>query len=576
MRQERSLLENDAPRDRRRQLLLRNRTSVQGGPAFFAPLTTTLVLARGTGSPTFTRATVATFLDFEGVLRTVPSGAARFPGARMVRNTLTGSSEDLTNGAWTKNGITVSGGLIYPTATGAFKDVTQATTTPTSGQRAWTVTVKASGKTWMMMRNFAGSNGAAWFNLTAGTVGTVVANYSASIAPTAEAGYYKCTLMNTTALTADAAFFGPADGDNNTTATTNGTDGILFLRAQRENVTGQSIQTPGEYVSVGVLAAPYQGAGVDGLQYFDKKLDGTLLSSATMLGYLSEASRTQILATADIRDMTTANWTLGATMTRARTSVGIDGGANLATRLTGGAVAATNTCYTTITAAATSRTYSCYVKRITGTGPVRVVQTGTETDISGSLVANQWVLVQNTGSVLNSVMGIKIDTNGDAVDVDCNQFEAGAVATSRMLATGAVRNADVLTYPLAGNFSDSVGTMYAEVTQTTWASVVGTIIGSATQGMLPQTTNNGVAGFDGTNTVKGTAGAPSGLVKMAVAWTGSTMTVCAGGTAVVSGTYDGTWNLASIGIGTGTNATIKNVRIWPRALSTQELVMQTR
>jgi hypothetical protein len=38
--------------------------------------------------------------------------------------------------------------------------------------------------------------------------------------------------------------------------------------AQLENVDGQSNTAPGEYVSVGVLAAPFNGAGVDGVKYF--------------------------------------------------------------------------------------------------------------------------------------------------------------------------------------------------------------------------------------------------------------------------------------------------------------------
>jgi len=38
---------------------------------------------------------------------------------------------------------------------------------------------------------------------------------------------------------------------------------------QLENVTGQSNQNPSEYVSVGVLAAPYHGFGADGAKYFD-------------------------------------------------------------------------------------------------------------------------------------------------------------------------------------------------------------------------------------------------------------------------------------------------------------------
>ena len=67
--------------------------------SFYAPLTHSLVLERGTGSPTFTRASTATFRDWEGVLRTVPSGCARFEGARMVQNLWTTSSATLANGA---------------------------------------------------------------------------------------------------------------------------------------------------------------------------------------------------------------------------------------------------------------------------------------------------------------------------------------------------------------------------------------------------------------------------------------------------------------------------------------------
>ena len=174
-------------------------------------------------------------------------------------------------------------------------------------------------------------------------------------------------------------------------------------------------------------------------------------------GYLSEGAGTQILATADIRDMTTGNWTLGATMTRARTSTGIDGVASTATRLTGGAVAATNIITTTITAAATSRTYSAYVKRVTGTGIVRISQDNfaTNTDITSQLVNGSWVLIQLNQTQLNAVMGFKIDTSTDAIDVDTNQFETGAVASSRMLATGAARNADVDSYVTSGNIPAS-------------------------------------------------------------------------------------------------------------------------
>ena len=198
--------------------------------------------------------------------------------------------------------------------------------------------------------------------------------------------------------------------------------------------------------------------------------DGSLIPAATNTGYLAEGARTQILPTADIRDMTTAAWTLGATMTRARTSVGADGAANSATRLTGGAVAATNTCYTTITAAASSRTYSALVKRVTGTGPVRIVQTGTETDISSQLATTGYALVQLTASVLNVAIGFKMDTNGDAIDVDFNQFEAGAFASSR-IAAAVTRAADVLTY--TGGDIANLKTLYCAYQRAQGVSSIG-------------------------------------------------------------------------------------------------------
>src|SRR5574343_590082 len=60
---------------------------------FYAQLTKSLVLQRGTGSPTFTRATTATVQNNDGYIVPVLSGEARFTGARRVRNLVATSSE---------------------------------------------------------------------------------------------------------------------------------------------------------------------------------------------------------------------------------------------------------------------------------------------------------------------------------------------------------------------------------------------------------------------------------------------------------------------------------------------------
>ena len=49
--------------------------------------------------------------------------------------------------------------------------------------------------------------------------------------------------------------------------------GISVCRMQLEDVTGQSVQTPSEYVSTNVLnSTPYHGANVDGVKCFKTTL----------------------------------------------------------------------------------------------------------------------------------------------------------------------------------------------------------------------------------------------------------------------------------------------------------------
>lgn len=177
-------------------------------------------------------------------------------------------------------------------------------------------------------------------------------------------------------------------------------------------------------------------------------------------GYLCEGAATQLITpAAAVRDMTNAAW-VKTSMTAAKTSVGIDGVANACTRLT--ATGANATALFTLTAAASSRTYSFYVKRITGAGNIQITQDngGTWTTVA---VTAAFTLVQLNASVLNAVFGIRIVTNADAIDVDVNQFEAGTFATTPIPAAG-VRNADALTYPFPGNADPAIGTAYAEVT----------------------------------------------------------------------------------------------------------------
>jgi len=174
-------------------------------------------------------------------------------------------------------------------------------------------------------------------------------------------------------------------------------------------------------------------------------------------GTIVEAAATNLVT--DVRDMTTANWTRGATITVAQTGTGADGSANACSRLTGGAVAATNRVNQTLVAAASTRVYGPLIRRVTGTGPILITQDGfaTTTDVSSLINSSGFTQVGISGSTLNATYGIQVSTNGDVILVDGNQFEAGSSPTSTILTGGATRAADVLTAPTAGLLANGQG-----------------------------------------------------------------------------------------------------------------------
>lgn len=575
-------------------------------PLFVSYLQTSLIPQRGGGSstPTFTRATTAYQTDFEGKLNLVPSGAARMQGARYVRNLLT-FTEDFSNAAWVLE-VGGNGTVAKTNNYGVAPDgtTTAARVVATKGSGFGLLGNLGDGSTQsashsevmsLWLKSNTGATQTVWFssrtnNATPGAI-TVTTSWQRFATPvqvlstTAPGGIY------VGAFTASDASLD-----------------FLIWHPQEEPVLGQANQNPSEYVSVGVLSAPYHGAGVDGVKYFNTLNGNTVTSNVVTeatgaaivagaagvaasapvdaggpFGYLAEGVRTNLLLQS--RDMTNVAWTAGATMTVARTSIGVDGVANSANRLTAGAVTATNIITQLVTAAALSRTYSAYIKRITGTGPVRLSEdnfTG-GTDVSGSLVANQWVLVQFTASILNAVVGIKIDTNTDAIDVDMNQFEAGAFASSPIPTTtvAVARNAEVFTYPSAGNISGTVGTIYAEVVRGTQVS--GRIV-DFNNPFRAFFVDTGSGLNDGTSSITGNGSSVvNSLMKIAFNWGGDVAIGSINGAAPSgSGAFDGNLDITGpLYVGTTATpdqslfGTIRNLRFYPVALSAAQLQAMT-
>jgi hypothetical protein len=249
---------------------------------------------------------------------------------------------------------------------------------------------------------------------------------------------------------------------------------------------------------------------------------------------------------------------------------GLDGIANTATTLT--ASAADATILQPITLASAARCASAYVKRRTGTGTISFTQDGgsTWTDITSQINGSTWSRVQITSTLANPSVGFKISTSGDAIDVDCVQNEAGAVATSPIVTTTAAvtRDAESLTYQTASNWSDTAGTAYIEAQPWQWS--VGGLVGSATNGLLESASNSGATAYDGTNAANGPAGSPSGRKKLALRWTGATMDVSVGGVIGTAGTYDGAMGLSSLGIAVNSSGYFGPVAVWNYAMTDDE------
>ena len=288
---------------------------------FEAPLTNSIIPQRSVGAVSYTRATIATVTDHEWVIRNVKSGEARFQGARRVEN-LTPYSQDV-NISWNKFSLTVSGTKVAYTD-GSLIGQTMVATAASAAHYA-------SNSTWpVIIWNtylFSVSVKAAWVNFVqlATAASTAYQNFDLtnwSMAGTAGAGsvvdewngWYRCTVKFVSTLGTHAGqgiVIISSMSDARLLANLwDGVSGISICRMQLEDVTGQSVQTPSEYVSTNVLnSTPYHGANVDGVKYFDTDINGIAIPENTLKGFLCEWARTNLFLQSE--DFLTTWWPLG-------------------------------------------------------------------------------------------------------------------------------------------------------------------------------------------------------------------------------------------------------------------------
>ncbi len=333
-----------------------------------------------------------------------------------------------------------------------------------------------------------------------------------------------------------------ADGSSRTAVQKTAMNGVISITAsvaaladlQIESVDGQANQEPSDYVSTGALTEPWHGAGVDGVKYFSStngntlggiivtEAAGTPISDAILKGYLAEGPRTNNLLNSSI--MVTQDVSTGA----AARTLSFTGSGN-----------------------------------VTISGAFSGILFGTGTSDRVSLTYTSTV-----GTLTFVVSG----------DVRFAQDEVGSFESSWMPTSGtsATRAIDLLEYTTMDNFDESQGTAIVTAEMVSWPNAAGLAIfrdpGISPLRMIP--TNSGVESFDGTNTVLGPGGVPSGTMKMATRWTGGNMQVFSSGGAGVIGNYDGGFNLTSPALfltRNGWYGTMKKLSIYDTAITQDQI-----
>jgi hypothetical protein len=218
----------------------------------------------------------ASVIDNEGLNKTAKANEVRFSGAKRVENLCRVSSENMgaaltiLNGGNTAlgNNLTFNGGintyLLYDVITTTIGNSYRFSCNITSGTKAGNI-----------------------------YIGNQTAAQYLTITPGIERRY---TFLFTASAT--SVYIGFVNADANT-----GT--VIVNRVMFENVTGQDNKNPSEYVSVGVLSAPWHGAGVDGVKYFNTTNGNTVSGNV-----VTEAPGTPLTGITLLAEEARANLTL--------------------------------------------------------------------------------------------------------------------------------------------------------------------------------------------------------------------------------------------------------------------------
>jgi hypothetical protein len=568
------------------------------------PLITTLVplVAAGSSTFTFARNYVAYVSDFEGILRTVQYNEARFQGARRVQNN-----------AWIADGYKSE--AFGFTGTGTTPPVGVASVAYGGKTNASSLTFAAgvSGAAESLGTTYSSTPGYAFpnTNSTASYPGRQI-RLSASMAFSRPltgteaiefsgrgAAVYPALLTFTAAFQPTAAFqrfAGPVMASDDlsgfafhpTVALTSPLT-IYVWGLQCDDVTGAANQSPSEYVSVGMLAAPFHGAGVDRVKYFTTTNGNSVVNSvvvdgvgaaiplATLFGYSCERTRTnQCLYS---QDFTNASWVKTALAVVLNTAAAPDA-LTTADSLT--ASAGNATAQQAITSGSSEHTFSIYLRRLTGSGPVLISLDGFVTSQAVTLTS-AWQRFVRSQTLANPTVGVRIGTSGDAIHAWGAQCESLPPVSSYIttLSAPVARPQDVLSYAAAGNFDNTTGTFYMEAVLDDFYSYR-YVLESDTGQSGVYFTGSAFKTYDGTTdlTFVGLSGTLNVSMKLANRWGVDQKGALDGVLSTNTGAFDGSFGFTTkLNVGgltlDGCQARLRNLKIYPDATDNAGLIAMT-
>lgn len=598
-------------------------------PTFYAPLTNSLIptTATGSGTPTFfTGATVATFTDWEGMVRRSRASEARFTGSRRVENLIAGSSENLNHASWSKS--SGGSGSAAPTITANFATDPLGGSTASRGQfnmgsdavngysdiyNTYAVTGVRAFRTSVWLKANTGTPTVLLGTASSG--GTPPANYKAVVVDSTWRRY-TTTVVTTVTATSQVRLELGLEGTTYTAGVAcSASADVLMWGAQLEEMTGQSNTNPGEYVSVGVLAAPYHGCAIDGVKCFATKNGNTVAS-----GIITEAVGAAITSASGGSTLSTdAVGPLGLIIDESISNVALNGedinawtvsaatitnnalagptGEVLADALVENTANSPHFVHQVVSKATSAITYTFSVFAKKGArdefnmtasasggnagvycnvnnGTVRNGAASGDFAYTGSGVLafpNGWYRfwLTFTSNAINQVDLIFYGYDGTSVSYTgtsaiCGYFWGAQLQVNNYMSDflPAAHTYAGLTYPFASNAVGTVGTVYAE-TKTRWttASAAAPLVAFGVATAYPLYSNSEastvIRANDGTNNVAktGLSDSSTAVRKRAASWTGSTLAITGDGLAAASGTFDGNMGSTAIGVGAPTTGT---------------------